>query len=128
MAAEEKYKEFEEWLMQVDTPPSEATTLERWLDYLAEEHHIVKGAQEIAKEVFSERFELWEELGIKEVKITRMREGEPFTEYRYGIAGNPGLWGRESMLLFAEAMAEEEGLLEMAERIRAIRREEYGGE
>jgi hypothetical protein len=30
------------------------------------------------------------------------------------------------MLLFAEAMAEELGLEEFAERIRAIRREEYG--
>jgi hypothetical protein len=30
------------------------------------------------------------------------------------------------MLLFAEAMAEELGYYEMAERVRAIRREEYG--
>jgi len=126
MAKEAKYEEFEAWLRQVDTPASEAVSLDRWLDYLAEEHHIVGGAQEIAAKIYEERFENWEPLGIREIRITRTREGEPFTDYRYGIAGNPGLWGRESMLLFAEAMAEEHGLKEMAERIRAIRKEEFG--
>jgi hypothetical protein len=126
MAEEEKYREFEEWLRQVDTPPEESVTLDRWLDYLEREHGIHGGSLKIAEDVYKERFELWEELGIREVKITRYIEGEPFTEYRYGIKGNPGLWGRETMLLFAEAMAEEMGLEEFAERIRAIRREEYG--
>jgi hypothetical protein len=126
MANEEKYREFEEWLRQVDTPPEEAVTLDRWLDFLEREHGIHGGSLEIAERIFHERFELWEELGIREVKITRYIEGEPFTEYRYGIKGNPGLWGRESMLLFAEAMAEDLGYYEMAERVRAIRREEYG--
>jgi hypothetical protein len=118
--------DFEDWLRRADIPVEETVTLDRYLGYLQEELGITKGSLEVAKDIYSERYELWEELGIRPVERHYTVEGEPFVETRYGIAGNPGLWGRESMLLFAEAMAEEEGLLEMAERIRAIRREEYG--
>jgi hypothetical protein len=118
--------DFEDWLRRQDFPIETTVTLDRWLNYLEEELGIHGGSLDVAEKIFSERFELWEELGIRPVERHYTVEGEPFTETRYGIAGNPGLWGRESMLLFAEAMAEEQGLYEMAERIRAIRREEYG--
>jgi hypothetical protein len=118
--------DFEDWLRRQDFPIETTVTLDRWLNYLEEELGIHGGSLDVAEKIFSERFELWEELGIRPVEITRYIEGEPFKETRYGIKGNPGLWGRESMLLFAEAMAEELGYYEMAERIRAIRREEYG--
>jgi hypothetical protein len=118
--------DFEDWLRRADIPIEETVTLDRYLNYLQEELGIKGGSLEVAKDIYSERYELWEELGIRPVERHYTVEGEPFTETRYGIAGNPGLWGRESMLLFAEAMAEEQGLYEMAERIRAIRREEYG--
>jgi hypothetical protein len=120
--------DFEDWLRRADIPVEETVTLDRYLGYLQEELGIKGGSLEVAKDIYSERYELWEELGIRPVPRKYTVEGEEFTETRYGIAGNPGLWGRESMLLFAEAMAEEQGLEEMAERIRAIRREEYGGE
>ena len=118
--------DFEDWLRRQDFPIETTVTLDRWLNYLEEELGIHGGSLDVAEKIFSERFELWEELGIRPVEITRYIEGEPFKETRYGIKGNPGLWGRESMLLFAEAMAEDLGYYEMAERIRAIRREEYG--
>jgi hypothetical protein len=120
--------DFEEWLRRQDYPVSETVTLDRWLHYLEEKLDIHKGSLEVAKPIFAERFELWEEVGIRPVKREYTVEGEPFTETRYGIKGSPGLWGRESALLFAEAMAEELGLYEFAERVRAIRREEFGGE
>jgi hypothetical protein len=118
--------DFEDWLRRQDFPIETTVTLDRWLNYLEEELGIHGGSLDVAEKIFSERFELWEELGIRPVERHYTVEGEPFTETRYGIAGNPGLWGRESMLLFAEAMAEELGYYEMAERIRAIRREEFG--
>jgi hypothetical protein len=118
--------DFEDWLRRADIPVEETVTLDRYLGYLQEELGIKGKSLDVAKDIYSERYELWEELGIRPVPRHYTVEGEEFTETRYGIAGNPGLWGREAMLLFAEAMAEEEGLLEMAERIRAIRREEYG--
>jgi hypothetical protein len=118
--------DFEDWLRRQDFPIETTVTLDRWLNYLEEELGIHGGSLDVAEKIFSERFELWEELGIRPVERHYTVEGEPFTETRYGIAGNPGLWGRESMLLFAEAMAEELGYYEMAERVRAIRREEYG--
>jgi hypothetical protein len=118
--------DFEDWLRRQDFPIETTVTLDRWLNYLEEELGIHGGSLDVAEKIFSERFELWEELGIRPVERHYTVEGEPFVETRYGIAGNPGLWGRESMLLFAEAMAEELGYYEMAERVRAIRREEYG--
>jgi hypothetical protein len=118
--------DFEDWLRRQDFPIETTVTLDRWLGYLEEELGIHGGSLDVAEKIFHERFELWEELGIRPVERHYTVEGESFVETRYGIAGNPGLWGRESMLLFAEAMAEELGYYEMAERIRAIRREEYG--
>ena len=118
--------DFEEWLRRQDFPIEETVTLDRWLGYLERELGITGGSLEVAKGIFEERYEIWEELGIRPVPIKRVIEGEVFEETRYGIKGNPGLWGREAMLLFAEAMAEDLGYYEMAERIRAIRREEYG--
>jgi hypothetical protein len=118
--------DFEDWLRRQDFPIETTVTLDRWLNYLEEELGIHGGSLDVAEKIFHERFELWEELGIRPVERHYTVEGEPFVETRYGIAGNPGLWGRETMLLFAEAMAEEMGLYEFAERIRAIRREEYG--
>jgi len=118
--------DFEEWLRRQDFPIEETVTLDRWLRYLEDELGIHGGSLEVAKGIFEERYELWEELGIRPVTRHYTVEGEPFEETRYAIKGNRGLWGREAMLLFAEAMAEDLGYYEMAERIRAIRREEYG--
>ena len=119
--------DFEEWLRRADIPVEETVTLDRYINYLKEELGIHGGSLRVAEDIFHERYELWEELGIRPVVRHYTVEGEPFEETRYAIAGNPGLWGREAMLLFAEAIAEDLGLYEMAERIRAIRREEYGG-
>jgi len=118
--------DFEEWLRRQDFPIEETVTLDRWLRYLEDELGIHGGSLEVAKGIFEERYELWEELGIRPVVRHYTIDGEPFEETRYAIKGNRGLWGRESMLLFAEAMAEELGYYEFAERIRAIRREEFG--
>jgi len=119
--------DLEEWLRRAEIPIEETVTLDRYINYLKEELGLKGGSLEVAEDIYHERYELWEELGIRPVVRRYYVEGERFEETRYAIAGNPGLWGREAMLLFAEAMAEDLGYYEMAERIRAIRREEYGG-
>jgi hypothetical protein len=119
-------KDLEKWLERADIPIEEATTLDRYLDYLEENLGIHGGSLKVAEKIFGERYELWDVVGIRAIERHYTVRGEPFVETRYGIAGKPGLWGREKMLDIAEERAWEMGLEEFALRIRAIRQEEFG--
>lgn len=116
--------DLEEWLRRQDFPIEETVTLERWLSYLESEFGIHKGSLEVAKEIFEERYEFYEPLGIRAVERHYTVRGEPMVETRYVIKGYRGLWGRERMLEIAEELAEERGEYTWAERARRMREEE----
>uniref|UniRef100_A0A6H2A488 Uncharacterized protein n=1 Tax=viral metagenome TaxID=1070528 RepID=A0A6H2A488_9ZZZZ len=122
--------DFEEWLEREDFPIKETLDVEDFQRYLAEEYGF-KGAQlDVARGVWEERYNIldkyYPELGIRATLRHYLVQGIEHVETRYGITGEPGLWGRERMFEFAISRAEERLLYEAAAWLRAKREEEYG--
>lgn len=116
--------EFEEWLRRQDIPVEDTISISRYRGYLAEEFGIKGDSLVVAETVWREQYETFEGLGITPFTWHTVIAGEPFYQTRYGIKGYPGAWGREGMLDIAETKAEEQGLTDTLERIRAIKKEE----
>jgi hypothetical protein len=118
--------DFEEWLRRQDFPVEETVTLDRFLDYLERELGVHGGSLDVASEVYEERFEIMEELGVRPLPRIYFVRGELRVETRYAVSGAPGLWGRETALRIAEERAYQRGLTEWAEIMRSKREEEFG--
>ena len=118
--------DFEDWLRRQDIPVEDTTTIDRYTRYLEEELGIHGKSLMVAKGIFPEKYESWAPLGITPYPRHYTVAGEPFIETRYAISGIPGAWGRESALLYGEAIAREMGLYDISERISIWYEEEYG--
>ena len=112
--------DWEDWLRRQDFPVEDTTTLDKYIDYLGKELGIHGGSLEIAKDVYSEKYDVWESVGVIPFQWRK--------QTRYGIQGHPGAWGRKNALELGADNAELRGLYETAEILRRWLVEEFGGE
>ena len=109
--------DWEEWLRRQDIPVEDTTTLEKYRDYLARELGIHGGSLDVASDIYAEKYDVFPSVGIT-----------PFDwrgTVRYGIKGYAGAWGRENALLYGQDIAEEKGLYDTRDLLRAWYEEEF---
>lgn len=114
--------EFEEWLMRQDIPVTAQTEIDRFIAFLKEEHDISGGTVGVAEEMFKGMYQYDEQIGVVPFEMVRETPEGTYHETRYQFEGIKGAWGRESYLLFAERIAEEMGLYEIADYYREKQR------
>jgi len=110
--------DWEDWLRRQDIAVEDTTTLEKYIDYLDKELGISGGSLDVAKDIYVEKYDIWDAVGIT-----------PFDwrdSTRYAIEGLRGAWGRENALIFGAEMAEQTGYMETANILRRWYEEEFG--
>ena len=106
--------DFEDWLMRQDIAVEDTITKERYTQHMVDEYGFTGGSVDVVERMYDERYRGLEEYGIRAVERHYTYRGEPFVETRYGIRGEPGLWGRLSAYTFAEERARLAGDYEIA--------------
>jgi len=115
--------EFEEWLMRQDIPVEAQTEIDKFIQFLKDEHDISGGTVDVAKGKFKEMFKYDEQLGIVPFEVSRETPEGFYKETRYQIEGIKGAWGYENYLVFAEQLAEAYGQFGIAEYYRQKQRD-----
>ena len=98
--------DWEEWLRRQDFDVEDTTTVDKYRKMLEEELGIHGGSLDIASDVYAEKFDVFEPLGIFAFEWRK--------QVRYQIEGLKGAWGRESTLNLAIDIAENKGLYDTA--------------
>jgi len=97
--------DFEEWLDRQEVPIEYTTDVDAYKTYLEEELGIHGGSLAVAESQWTGKYDVFEPYGIRPITRHYTVAGLPKEETRYGIMGEPGLWGRLSALRIAEERA-----------------------
>lgn len=100
--------DFEEWLDRQDIPIELQIDIEKYRDELGKLLDISKGSIDVAVDVYKMKYDILPTIGIRPIDITYETAYQKWTETRYAIKGEPGLWGAISAYQIA------------AERLRAM--------
>lgn len=98
--------DWEEWLRRQDFDIEDTLTLDAYKRMLADELDIHGGSLDVAADVYDEKYNVMETLGIR-----------PFDwrgTVRYQVEGLKGAWGREAVLNLGVDIAENMGLYDSA--------------
>lgn len=115
--------DFEDWLARQDIDIEYTTAKDTYVQHMIDEYGFSGGSVDVLDRFYTERYRGLEEYGIRAVERHYLYRGEPFVETRYGIRGEPGLWGRHSAYVIAEERARAAGDYEVASALETTIRE-----
>ena len=118
--------DFEEWLARQEFDLTNATTVEKWQQYMQDEFGIHGGSLGVTEDYYHIKYEVLPEADIAPFWRHYTVHGETFIEVRYGIKGMPGSWGAESAYRIAVERLTATGETTLAEIAQARLKELIG--